>query len=104
VASFYNIGDRKTNIIHTKLRHRCSGLNADLYRVNLKNDPRCVCGHLFEDAIIFFLESPLYQHDRTSLFNYLNNTVPISIEYILFGCNGISEELNTLLFKSVPKK
>jgi hypothetical protein len=31
VASFYNIGDRKTNIIHTKPRHRCSGLNADLY-------------------------------------------------------------------------
>jgi hypothetical protein len=28
--------------------------NADLYRVNLKNDPRCVCGHLFEDAIHFF--------------------------------------------------
>jgi hypothetical protein len=53
VASFYNIGDRKTNIIHTKLRHRCSGLNADLYRVDLKNDPRCVCSHLFEDAIHF---------------------------------------------------
>jgi hypothetical protein len=29
--------------------------------------------------------------------------VPISIEYILFGCNVISEELNTLLFKSVQK-
>jgi hypothetical protein len=29
--------------------------------------------------------------------------VPISIEYILFGCNEISEELNTLLFKSVHK-
>jgi hypothetical protein len=68
-------GDRKTNIIHTKLRHRCSGLNADLYRVNLKNDPRCVCGHLFEDAIHFFLDCPLYQHDRTSLFNYFNNIV-----------------------------
>jgi hypothetical protein len=45
----------------------------------------------------------LYQHDRTSLFYYFNNIVPISIEYILFGCNVISEELNTLLFKSVPK-
>jgi hypothetical protein len=55
VASFYNIGDRKTNIIHTKLRHRCSGLNADLFRVNLKNDPRCVYGHLFDDVIHFFL-------------------------------------------------
>jgi hypothetical protein len=54
-ASFYNIGDRKTNKIHTKLRHRCSGLNADLNRVNLKKVPCCVCGHLFEDAIHFFL-------------------------------------------------
>ena len=32
-----------------------------------------------------------------------NNIVPISIEYILFGCNVISEEFNTLLFKSVQK-
>jgi predicted Zn-ribbon and HTH transcriptional regulator len=63
--AIHNIGDRKTNIIHTKLRHRCSGLNADLYRVNLKNDPCCACGHLFEDAIHFSLECPLYQHDRT---------------------------------------
>jgi hypothetical protein len=69
----------------------------------LKNDPRCVCGHLFEDANHFNLESPLYQHDKTSLFNYFNNIVPISIEYILFGCNEISEELNTLLFKLVQK-
>jgi hypothetical protein len=46
---------------------------------------------LFEDAIHFFLECPLYQHDRTSMFNYFNNIVPISIEYILFGCNVISE-------------
>ena len=74
-----------------------------IYRVNLKSDPRCVCGHLLEDAIHFFLECSLYQHDRTSLFNYFNNIVPISIEYILFGCNGISEESNTLLFKSMQK-
>ena len=29
--------------------------------------------------------------NRTSLFNYFNNIVPISIEYILFGCNVISD-------------
>jgi hypothetical protein len=69
--------------------------------VHFKDDPRCVCGHLLENAIHFFLECPLYQHNRTSLFNYFNNIVPISIEYILFGCNEIREELNTLLFKSV---
>jgi hypothetical protein len=63
----------------------------------------CVCGHLLENAIHFFLECPLYQHNRTSLFNYFNNIVPISIEYILFGCKEISEEFNTLFFKSVQK-
>ena len=72
-------------------------------RVNLKNDPRCVCGHLFDDAIHFFLECPPYQHDRTSLFNYFNNIVPISIEYILFGCNVITEELNTLIVQISAK-
>jgi hypothetical protein len=35
--------------------------------------------------------------------NKTNQMTPISIEYILFGCNVISEELNTLLFKSVQK-
>ena len=104
MASFYNSGDRKTNIIHTKLRHRCSSLNADLYRVILENDSRCVCGHLFEDAIHFVLECPLNQHDRTSLLNYFNNIVPISIKYILFGCNEISEELNTLWCKNLFDK
>ena len=67
------------------------------------NDPRCVSGHLFEDAINLFHECPLYQHDITSLFKCINSIVPISIEYILFGCNEISEKLNTLLFKSVHK-
>ena len=68
--------------MHTKLRHRCSGLSSDLYRVNLKDDQHCVCGHIFEDAFHFFLECPLYQHDKT-LCDCFNNIVPISIEYIL---------------------
>ena len=45
-------------------------------------------------VICFNLESPLYQHDSTSLFNCYNSIVPISIDYIHFGCNEISEELN----------
>ena len=52
----------------------CTGLNADLYRVYLKDDPRCVCGHLLEDAIHFFSRV-----SRTSLFNRFNNIVPISL-------------------------
>ena len=80
-------------------------LSRYLYRAhNLKDDPHCVCGHLFEDAIHFFLECPLYLHDTTCLFSCFNNIVPISIKYILRSLDVtkyISEELNALLFKSV---
>ena len=56
-----------TNIILKYWPARFCSIYADLYRVNLKNDPHCVCDHLFEDAIHFFLECRLYQHDRIYL-------------------------------------
>jgi hypothetical protein len=42
-------------------------LNADLFRVNLINDPGCVCGWVIEDAIHFFLECCLYVEAREQL-------------------------------------
>jgi hypothetical protein len=53
---FYIGGCRILNIIHTRLRHRSSSLNADLFRVHLANDPGCIGGCAFEDAtIVWFL-------------------------------------------------
>jgi hypothetical protein len=49
---FYIAGCRIVNIVHTRLRHRSSSLNADLFRVHLANDPGCICGC----AIHFILE------------------------------------------------
>ncbi|PJE78142.1 hypothetical protein CI610_02927 [invertebrate metagenome] len=39
---YYNYGERKFNIIHTKLRYKCSSLKDDLFRVNLAEDSICV--------------------------------------------------------------
>jgi hypothetical protein len=43
-SRYYSYGCRVLNVLHTRLRHRSSNLNADLFRVNLINDPGCVCG------------------------------------------------------------
>jgi hypothetical protein len=56
VPFYFGWGDRKLNIIHSRLRNMCSSLNADLHLVNLKPSPACICGHGFEDCIHFFLE------------------------------------------------
>ena len=56
---YYNEGSRKLNILHTRLRHQCSSLNADLSRIHVINNYKCNCGASFEDAIHNFLECPL---------------------------------------------
>jgi len=51
VSTYYMLGGRKCNIIHTRLRHQCSSLGADLFRANITNDPSCPFGFPLEDAI-----------------------------------------------------
>ena len=54
VPGFLLLGDRNTNIQLTRLRHRCSNLNADLYNVNIIPNSACRCGAHFETAEHFF--------------------------------------------------
>ena len=67
VSNYYLLGSRKCNIIHTRLRHQCSSLGADLFRANIISDPSCACGCLLEDAIHYLLECPLYTNARMQL-------------------------------------
>ena len=58
---YYGEGSRKLSILHARLRHQCSSLNSDLYRINITNDPKCQCGAPYEDSIHYLMECPLYQ-------------------------------------------
>ena len=82
---FYIAGCRILNIIHTRLRHRSSSLNADLFRVHLANDPGCICGCAFEDAIHYILECFLYNEAREDLKLRLVFLNELKIEVLLFG-------------------
>ena len=98
---FYNAGCRILNIIHTRLRHRSSSLNADLFRVHLANDPGCICGCAFEDAIHFILECCLYNEARKELRLRLVFLHELKIEVLLFGGDTLTEMQNLQIFKSV---
>ena len=63
------LGSRKCNIIHTRLRHQCSSLGADLFRATIVNDPSCGCP--LEDDMHYLLECPLYTNARMQECNYL---------------------------------
>jgi hypothetical protein len=65
----YNEGPRKLNILHTRLRHKCSSLNADLSRIHVIDNYKCNCGGSFEDDIHYLLECPLYPNERRTLLS-----------------------------------
>ena len=63
------VGERKWNVIQTRLRCFSSDLKSDLYRVNLTASPYCECGHMNEDAYHFLFECTMYVNHRVILFN-----------------------------------
>ena len=72
------------SILHTRLRHQCSSLNADLSKIHIINNFKCNCGASFEDAIHYFLECPLYLNERRTLLSNCDD-ININIETLLFG-------------------
>jgi hypothetical protein len=93
-------GSRKLSILHARLRHQCSSLNADLFRINIKNDPKCQCGPPFEDSIHYLMECPLYQNERGCLLWNLRET-PKIIEILLFGNDEVNINENSMIFNKV---
>ena len=76
-------------------------MNADFLRLNLINDPGCVCWWVIEDAIHFFLDCCLYVEDRGQMTNNLQFLDSLRIETLLFGDDSLSEEQNAQIFTSM---
>jgi hypothetical protein len=85
VSNYYLLGSRKCNIIHTRLRHQCSSLGADLFRANIISDPSCACGCPLEDAVHYLLECPLYTNARMQLIIQLSQLKTYYLALIIFG-------------------
>ena len=96
-------GDRKLNIILTRIRHRCSSLRGDLSSVNIIPNSNCDCGAPSESAEHYFFECPLYTEARDRLFQSLNLGTDININFQLLtlGCQHFDNETNRSILLSV---
>ena len=54
VEDYTKVGERKYNMILARIRHRCSNLRSDLFRVNIIPDPICSGGAPSESAEHYF--------------------------------------------------
>ena len=69
VPKHFFVGNRKAQILYTRLRTNCSSLNLDLFLRNISDSPLCQCGSV-ENAQHFFCHCRYYQAQRNELFNY----------------------------------
>ena len=101
---YFSTGIRIANILHARLRQKCSSLKCDLFRCNLIASCNCDCGNYIVSVDHFFLKCNIYTEHRIQLFRGMSNLgFDINIENILFGNASFENDKNSKLFLLVQK-
>ena len=102
VPKYFYSGNRRGQMLHTRLRTNCSGLSDDLFIKNIVESPLCQCGRI-ENAYHYFFECPLYTHHRIELFNSLSQHHNLTLNLVLCGDTSLSDVTNSFIFEKVQK-
>jgi hypothetical protein len=99
---FYR-GNRRSQILHTRIRLQCSPLKSHLYNKSIVESPNCECGEGSESAKHFLLECPRYNIERELLLDQLRELGfrAINTDLLLFGDDQVDETSNINLFTAV---
>ena len=87
-------GHRKMQVIHARLRNRCSSLNEHLYLKKLVQSPLCRFSEV-ESKQHYFCDCLFYRDLR------FNGITPFSLNNILFGDENLSLLENQRIFNTV---
>ena len=100
IPKYYYFGERKLQILHTRLRLNCSSLNSDLFSKSMVNSPLCTCGSV-ENAEHFLLKCHKYDNFRNILFTSLPLLPNLTLNILLCGDINVSYETNILILNAV---
>ena len=85
------------------MRHNCSSLNADLYRVNIIASPNCTCGPFIETAEHYFFECSFYTMQRNGLISALPQFFHLDLDSLINGNELFNSDLNSQMLFQVFK-
>ena len=80
----YYTGDRHSQILHTRLRTKCSSLNYDIFVRKLNDSPFCRCGNI-ENAEHFLLLCRFYHRERIEMLNSVSQLCHVTLDVLLYG-------------------
>ena len=100
IPIYFYVGDRKLQVLHTRLRTKCSSLNYDLFLKNIVESPLCNCGSI-GSAQHYFFHCSRYTDIRRNLINNLSQICTISVDPLMYGDNSLSLPSNNTIFRYV---
>ena len=99
--AYYYYGNRKLQVLHTRLRTKCSALFSDLYHKNIVESPLCTTCHTIETSYHYFFQCKSFHLQRAVLMRRLSSFQPITLELILFGNISLPYQSNINIFEAV---
>ena len=97
----YYYGKRWASVHHSRLRMQCSKLNYDLCcKLYVLDNPACRCSASRETVSHFFMDCPLHDNIRITLFNSVSEHTAC---ILLFGDPNLSIKTNRSIFDAVHK-
>ena len=100
--SYLYRGCRKLQVLHTRLRTKCSSLNFHLHQKNIVQSPLCTCGSL-ESAYHYFFECRFYSNLRPIFLRDLSLICEVSLDTILHGNRSLNDDANCKIIDIVLK-
>ncbi len=112
VPKYFYHGDRRLNILHTKLRLKCSDLNQDKFNIGVSDTDRCICGEV-ETSEHYLLDCGSNLVARIEMLDSVMDILvdkgysiddandKLGVDLLLYGANDLSVEDNALIFEKV---
>ena len=91
VPRHFYIGHRKLQVLHTRLRTKCSAPNYDLFIKDIVALPLCRCGEV-ENAEHYFLKCSFYRNQRAELIRTVSQFCRVTIDCLLRGNSDLSSK------------
>ena len=63
ITRHFYAGNRRAQVLHTRLRTKCSSLNYDLFQKRITDSPLCLCGNV-KNTDLYFMRCQLYRKQR----------------------------------------
>ena len=97
-AKYYYAGTRKAQILHARLRTKCSSLNLDLFTNNISDSPLCLSASI-EDSQHVFFHCRNYNNQRTDLLNAVSRYKTPILNLLLYGDSSLPLDISLTIFE-----